>query len=292
MSKRAPLLGMLWAVAGIAACALPSLSSPTPFTFPTPNLTLTAIFLPTGTPAPVVPTLPPLSPPVVPSATPLPPLPSSGVRPNGSPVYAPALPAALTVDGDLAEWPAVTTVLDQCTYGCSFWSGASDARAVYAWGWDATFLYLAVRVSDDVHVAGPRGETMYRGDIVELQFDANLAGDFAQTFMSLDDSQFGLSPGDFGSLRPEAYRWYPADYAGSAASVWVRSAKTSEGYTLEASLPWTVLGATPAAGARYGFALSLSDNDAPGGGAQQSLVSSVRTRILLDPTSWGTLILQ
>ncbi|MGH2627140.1 MAG: sugar-binding protein, partial [Anaerolineales bacterium] len=171
-------------------------------------------------------------------------------------------------------------------------SGASDAHATYAWGWDATFLYLAIRVTDDVHVPGPRGETMYRGDIVELQFDANLAGDFTQAFMSADDSQFGLSPGDFASQPPEAYRWYPTQYAAAAASVWVRATKTGEGYTLEASLPWAVLGATPAAGSRFGFALSLSDNDAQGAAAQQSLVSSVTTRTLLDPTSWGTLILQ
>jgi hypothetical protein len=72
----------------------------------------------------------------------------------------------------------------------------------------------------------------------------------------------------------------------------VRSAKTAEGYALEASIPWTVLGATPVAGARYGFALSASDNDVASAAAQQSLVSSVRTRTLLDPTSWGTLILQ
>ncbi len=290
MPKRTALLAILLVGTGIASCTLPNPSSPTPFTFPTPNLTLTAIFLPTGTPAPEVPTLPPIAITSAPSPTPV--LPPGGIRPNGSPVYAANWPTAPTVDGDLGEWPAVATVLDQCTYGCSFWSGANDAHATYAWGWDATYLYLAVKVADDVHVAGPRGETMYQGDIVELQFDANLAGDFTQAFLSLDDSQFGLSPGDFGSLRPEAYRWYPTQYAGSAVSVWVRSAKTSEGYMLEASIPWTVLGASPATGARYGFALSISDNDAPGVAAQQSLVSSVRARTLLDPTSWGTLILQ
>lgn len=292
MPKGAALRAIMLVGTGMASCTLPSLASPTPFTFPTPNLTLTAIFLPTGTPDPEVPRLPAIAITSPPSSTPLPPLPPGGIRPNGSPVYAASWPSAPTVDGDLGEWPAVATTLDQCTYGCSVWSGANDAHATYAWGWDGTYLYLAVRVTDDVHVAGPRGKTMYRGDIVELQFDANLAGDFAQTFLSLDDSQFGFSPGDFASLRPEAYRWYPTEYASSAVSVWVRSAKTGEGYALEASIPWTVLGATPVAGARYGFALSLSDNDAAGAAAQQSLVSSVPTRTLLDPTTWGTLILQ
>jgi hypothetical protein len=133
---------------------------------------------------------------------------------------------------------------------------------------------------------------MYRGDIVEVQFDADLTGDFSQAKLSLDDLQLGLSPGDFASLIPEAYRWYPVARAGTAASVRVRAQKTDSGYMLEASLPWTFVGATPSSGSRYGFALSLSDNDLPATAIQQSLVSSVRTRKLFDPTTWGTLILQ
>lgn len=290
MPKRAIRIGVLLAMAG-AACSLPDLSSPTPFTFPTPNLTLTAIFLPTGTPAPLVPTLPPIVPPPA-SATPLPPIPSGRLRPNGSPAYAARWSTPPTVDGDVAEWGTLASSVGECTYGCSSWTGEGDARAAYAWGWDGTFLYLAIAVTDDVHVPGPRGETMYRGDIVELQFDADLDGDFTQGFMSLDDSQLGLSPGDFATRAPEAYRWYPTLYSGGAASVWVRAAETSGGYTLEASIPWTILGAMPQSGVRFGFALSLSDNDSPGGAAQQTLVSSVRSRTLLDPTSWGTLILE
>jgi hypothetical protein len=162
----------------------------------------------------------------------------------------------------------------------------------YYWSWDASNLYLAVRVRDEAHVSVARGSRMYRGDIVEIQFDANLDADFTQKSLSLDDTQLGLSPGNFGSLAPEAYRWYPKAYAGAATSVHVQAHSTSDGYTLEASIPWTLLGTTPSAGNRYGFALSLSDDDAPGSTLQQTLVSSVSTRKLLDPTTWGTLILQ
>jgi hypothetical protein len=49
---------------------------------------------------------------------------------------------------------------------------------------------------------------------------------------------------------------------------------------------------TPLAGGRYGFALSLSDNDVAGSSTFQSMVSSVDTRELTDPTTWGTLILE
>lgn len=302
MPKRGSIYALLLLSAAAVSCTLPGLASPTPFTFPTPNLTLTVIFAPTGTPTAEVPTLPPLiftgTPEttgtlVGPSATAfVPTARSGGIRPNGSPAYAPLRASAPTIDGDLSEWATISYVADACTFGCSLWSGSSDMSGTYYLGWDASNLYLAVRVRDEAHVSIARGSRMYRGDIVEIQFDANLDADFTQKSLSLDDTQLGLSPGNFGSLAPAAYRWYPKAYAGAPASVHVQADSTTDGYTLEASIPWTLLGATPASGSHYGFALSLSDDDAPGSTLQQTLVSSVSTRKLLDPTTWGTLILQ
>jgi hypothetical protein len=37
--------------------------------------------------------------------------------------------------------------------------------------------------------------------------------------------------------------------------------------------------------------VSVSDNDAVGTAAQQSMVSSVSSRTLLNPTTWGTMVL-
>src|SRR5512142_2384074 len=42
------LIGIMMAL-GITACSMPGAAAPTPFEFPTPNLTLTAIFQPTAT---------------------------------------------------------------------------------------------------------------------------------------------------------------------------------------------------------------------------------------------------
>ena len=52
--------------------------------------------------------------------------------------------------------------------------------------------------------------------------------------------------------------------------------------------PWSFFTVTPAAGKHFGMALNSSDDDAPGTAIQQSMSSSVATRKLLDPTSWGT----
>jgi hypothetical protein len=80
--------------------------------------------------------------------------------------------------------------------------------------------------------------------------------------------------------------------AGSLSGVSLKAVTTTEGYNLEAMIPWTVFGVTPDAGDRFGFALSISDNDLTGAPVQQSLVSSVSTRTLTNPTTWGTLILK
>ena len=53
-------------------------------------------------------------------------------------------------------------------------------------------------------------------------------------------------------------------------------------------IPWSFFTVTPAAGQHFGLALNSSDDDAPGTALQQSMSSSVATRQLLDPTSWGT----
>jgi len=61
---------------------------------------------------------------------------------------------------------------------------------------------------------------------------------------------------------------------------------------VEAAIPWNVLGVVPAAGQSYGFAVSASDNDDTGQNLQQGMVSSVPTRVLVDPTTWGELQLK
>jgi hypothetical protein len=282
----------------IPACALPGMTSPTPIVLPTPNATLTAIFQPTATAASVlVPTL------AVPTTTPtaLPgTLPATSVvtvtpslaRPNGTPVRAVRLASPPAIDGDLAEWSSSVYAANQIVFGSGNWTGTSDASGTYYIGWDASALYLAVGVRDDKHVQVATGAKMYKGDDIEIQLDANLGADLTSTYLSSDDYQLGLSAGDFGSRAPEAYRWYPSALAGRLSGVTVKAKPTADGYVLEAQIPWSTLGISPAENQSFGFALSLSDNDKEGSAVQQSMVSSVATRKLLNPTTWGTLVLE
>lgn len=303
----------------LSGCTLPGAASPTPFTFPTPNLTHTAIFAATPTATEPPPTLPPVdatdspTPPLSiitvtpggtqdgstpggsatagPSLTPVPV--STDRRPNGEIITAAYLSTPPTIDGSLGEWTTTTyRAEDVLSYASTGWTGASDLSADYLIGWDATYLYLGVRRFDDTFVQVSTGRYMYRGDDVEIQIDLDLEGDYSTTLVNSDDYQIGLSPGNFNGLSPEAYRWFPRSVEGSLVSVEVKAEKSSNGYSLEARIPWTVFGHTPGADQRFGFALSLSDNDQPGVSDWQSMVSSVSTRRVADPTTWGTLVLE
>lgn len=303
MPNRLVLISLSLAAGFVGACTLPGATSPTPFTFPTPNLTLTAVFasVATSLPAPAAtPTPPPSATPTT-SATPEDETPqatgaataaaSSGSRPNGTIVKAPFLGAPPTIDGSLSEWSAGYPA-SHVVFGSSSRSGASDLSATYFIGWDQTYLYLGVQVADDKVVQVSQGRILYKGDEVEIQFDSALDADFSSTTLSADDYQLGLSPGDFGAHGPEAYRWYPSTKAGSLTNVLVKSASTTSGYNLEARIPWSVLGVIPQSGNHYGFVLSVSDDDKTGEAVQESLISSVNTRKLLNPTTWGTLELE
>lgn len=283
--------------AALAGCTIPRAGLPTPFTLPTPNLTHTAIFAGLATQPPAEATEPPTDTPAPTEATPEPVitvLPSPtfsplSVRPNGTPVTAAYLATAPTIDGVLTEWTSTGYTADSIVFGAAAWTGTSDLSATYYIGWDPGNLYLAVRVRDDRHVQIATGRYLYKGDDVEIQLDADLAGDYYVTTLNADDYQIGLSPGDFAARPTEAYRWYPSEAA--LTTVTVAARKTDQGYDLEARIPWPVFGVIPVSGASYGFALSFSDNDLAGSAVQQSMVSNVPTRRLLNPTTWGTLIL-
>ena len=85
----------------------------------------------------------------------------------------------------------------------------------------------------------------------------------------------------------QVYRWYPVGQSGTISIAKIESSNTGVGYKLEAALPWSILGATVTSGSEYGFVLSVSDNDSVGVAVQESMVSSLATRELSDPSTWG-----
>jgi hypothetical protein len=303
------------------ACNLPSAATPTPAAFPTPDLTLTAIFsvLVTPTPQPQVTATPVQIPPVETADPTVPPLlgtfipstPVGATQPPPSPTPAPATPTPSrlmrpgpvveaiylqnppSIDGSLGDWNIAAQTANHVTFGRDRWDNPEDLSARFMVGWDYNYLYIGARVTDEDYIQIARGESLYLGDSLEILFDTDLSLAFERASLGPNNYQLGISPGNpQPGVEPEAYLWYPRDIAGSRNEVRIGARRTDTGYEIEAAVPWTVFRMTPVAEMNYGFVFSVSDNDRDDQLDQQTMVSNVSVRRLSDPTSWGNLTLR
>jgi hypothetical protein len=292
----------------LSGCNFPGSPAPTPFVFTTPDRTLTAIYAPllTLTPEPVQ-TQTATSEILVPS--PFPTLASSptseasltststATRPaptvrSGANIEARYMDNPPSLDGNLSEWELPAYPVRNVVFGAGARAGDDDLSASVMVGWDSANLYVGARVNDDRYVQEARGVNLFKGDSLEILFDADLAGDFNATSLSADDYQLGISPGSpYPGENPEAYLWYPSSRQGGRLEVRIASRAREGGYDVEVAVPWSVFGVSPNNGDAFGFAFSVSDNDQEGEQLQESMVSTVSTRRLADPTTWGSLIL-
>ena len=330
MSRRSlkPFSPLILLLAATLACSLPGISAPTPFVFPTPDLTMTALFNPTiepnvtfTSPPPVILTDTPgptSQDTAIPTQAPqdtLPPAPSATATlslPTSAPTSTPAAtrssagPGMRTgpsvagiyfdnppdIDGKLGEWGLDTYAIDRVVYGADRHSGINDLSGAMMVGWDETNLYLGVRVRDNDYVQEATGRNLFRGDSLEVLLDTDVSVDYYVRGLSNDDYQLGISPGSPSPGEdPEAYLWFPASIEGSRSGVDIGVEALDDGYRVEVAIPWSLFGVEPDEGDHFGFAVSISDNDREGEEVQQSMVSNVSTRMLTDPTTWGDLTL-
>lgn len=203
--------------------------------------------------------------------------------------------AAPNIDGVLDEWPGDNAVRSTYrVYAYSGWDGSEDLDAVWQLAWDESRLYVAVAVTDDMHVQTQQGALIYQGDSVELQIDINPAAN--ATRVNPATSQIILSPGNFGANPPAAARFRGNDNGDlpflPGHNIELAAQQTADGYTLEAAIPWSDVNLTPAAGMQLGLALNANDNDSPGEARQEVMMSNQPGRTLTNPSTWGTLILE
>lgn len=313
-----PLLGVFALTMVALACNFPFVSSPTPIVFPTPDLTMTAVFNPTLTsPAVIFPTQtsPPawISPTPTPpgqlptstlTATPLPPTPTPtktasptrsyagpGMRPKFSMIGV-YFSTAPTIDASLEEWNLDRYRIEKVVYGKNNHSGEDDLSGRAMIAWDEKNLYLGIRVIDDKYVQKASGSNLFKGDSLDILVDTDVPSDYYLGALNGDDYQLGISPGSpLIRQNLEAYLWYPKSIEGGQDNVSIASRARDDGYVVEAAIPWSVFDVSPYTGQHFGFAFSISDNDNPNENLQQSMVSFVPIRILTDPTTWGDLTL-
>lgn len=203
----------------------------------------------------------------------------------------------IIIDGNAAEWVGLPVFSSpHIVFTGDSWDGSDDLAASWQMAWDDTALYLMVNVADDIHAQNQLGNQTFRGDSIELQIDADRAGDFGPS-LSPDDFQIALSPGDFNNVPPSAFR-FQGTSGGSMLdapgphSIMVAATPSETGYLLEAAIPWRDLNISPSAGLVIGLAVNVNDNDRPGTAVQELMKSSAPDRRFGDPTSWGTLTLE
>ena len=316
--QRYPIMVLGLLILASLACNFPFISSPTPIVFPTPDLTMTALFNPTATSKQVIfptQTFPPAwasptstqpgqLPSPIPTDTPLPPTATAtrtptptrsyagpGMRPKFSMVgvYFDAPPR---IDASLEDWNLDRYRIEHVVYGKSDHSGADDLSGRAMVGWDENNLYLGIRVIDDKYVQNASGSNLFKGDSLDILIDTDVSSDFYLGALNGDDFQLGISPGSpSANEEPEAYLWFPSSIDGARDQVDIAARLKSDGYIVEAAIPWSVFDVSPFTGQHFGFAFSISDNDNPNQNIQQSMVSYVPIRTLSDPTTWGDLTL-
>lgn len=296
-------------IAGLA-CNIPFMSTPTPFVFPTPDATMTAMFAPTETasPAPTETASPEPTETFTPqpSDTPIPPTeteeptatetdipapPPGRDRRDGPRIVAEYVSDEPAIDGSTSGWEGDFYPVEDVVYGKSHWKGDDDLSAEVKVMWDYDNLYVAWKVTDDKYVQFSKGANLYEGDSVEILVDTAVQYDYWNNWLDWDDYQIGINPGrDEPGENMEAYLWFPKAVEGKLKNVEIGSKVTDGGYRVTAAIPWSYLDVDPYDGMHLGFAASVSDDDSKDGGEQQTMVSST-WRALTDPTSWGDLVL-
>lgn len=200
--------------------------------------------------------------------------------------------SGITLDANFTDWPDGWQPLNALVLGVGNHSGPGDLSANYQLAWNRTGLLIAVRVNDDIYSPGPDGTNQWQGDGFEIQFDADLTGDFNRATADDDDTQVGVAfTTDLSGLR--GYQWLPFRKE-SALAIPGSVLATERGYQAEFMIPWYIFGldeTTVSTSVAYGFNFTVNDNDSTAP-VQETVLAASPTRTTHDnPTEWGTLIL-
>ena len=122
---------------------------------------------------------------------------------------------------------------------------------------------------------------------------ATCVATFTMNSYDRDDSQLGLSPGNFDSIPPNTIEYRPTQGGSTTIEIAARRAiGTGGNYVLEAGIPWTLLRTVPEANTNYGLCVAISDNDHVNVAQQDLMVSNCINLLTPDPTTFATVTLQ
>jgi len=166
-----------------------------------------------------------------------------------------------TIDGNLADWPTAsflsmtkaTAAQANGTWDVTGIPNDTNASARYFVRWDLSYLYVAVSITDDVqNTPNSTGSQLSENDALEIFVDGK--HDQANTYDS-NDWQLVYS----ADTQKVAAQLTITQWPAGTHEAWSR---TSPAWTLEAAIPWSILGGgTISPGKLVGFDLKLDDND-------------------------------
>lgn len=140
--------------------------------------------------------------------------------------------------------------------GFEAWKGDHDLSARVYTGYNAGYFFLYAQVADDAVFQSSPGNKMADGDHILLRFAST----------GSDETQIALSPGNFSSVKPEAFLWRDGRKTGlnkKLGQVILASRKAVDGYVLEARIPANYLPSGYISSASSLFSVTLFDKDGP-----------------------------
>jgi len=216
-------------------------------------------------------------------------------------------------EGFLAVWPdgAVTE-----------WRALNGSTISVRKAWDEQNLYLRYEVQDATALRnnGDDWKMLFKyGDSVDLQLAADPAADPRRATAGAGDKRLLLTeargrlaavlyepvvPGSTGEKVPFASPWRTVTFDRVRLvtdAVKLRVTRQANAYTVEATVPWSLLGITPEPGLRLQGDFGVLFGNEAGevtllrsywSNQNTSIVSDVPSEASLEPRQWGTLVLE
>ena len=134
------------------------------------------------------------------------------------------------------------------------WHSPGDLSAVLYTGWDARSFYFAVDVTDDIHRTYASHTETWIGDGLIISIDCDNDGGYGYSFNGRD-LLLTLA------LTRKDDRKQDEDNESPEGDYRVRRKDDNSGTVYEVSIPWNYLSMEPKAGMRFGFNVTVIDDD-------------------------------
>ncbi|MCR6638349.1 MAG: glycosyl hydrolase family 8 [Sporocytophaga sp.] len=158
-------------------------------------------------------------------------------------------------------------------------SSPADLSGTFKVLWNDQYFYVLADITDDVKTSD--SDPVYEDDGIELFFDI---GNNKPSAYQNNDVQY-------------TFRWNSTTVSSnpsgrSVTGINFSMKATTNGYVLEARIPWSTLQASPLAGQLHGFDIHINDDDNGGGRDGKLAWAAANDDAWQNPSLFGTMILK